>query len=134
MNKVRNEKLIPIADRALRETGSDILDVQHGTIPDSYNGQVAALGVIITMSGLRPALAIYYQNNEQNSPYRKAVLEVIAKMITYDTENNFSFSNAKEMFRYAVRQDADLKRLRQEVIECSIALKQVIRTYNLVKQ
>lgn len=131
MNKIRNEKLMKWADEAMHEI-SGILNIRRGEIADSYNGQVAALGVIIAMSGLRPALAIYYQDNEDNRPHRRAVLEVIARMITKDQDNSFSFENAEKMFRFTLANDMELKKLSREIIDCAIALKQVIRTYNLV--
>lgn len=130
MSKIRNEKLIKWADEALRAT-PEVLNVTNGTIDDSYNGQVAALGVMIAMSGLRPALAIYYQDNDQNKPHRRAVLEVIARMISRDQDNSYPFRNAEEMFRYVLGNEANLKELRREITECATALKQVVRTYNL---
>ena len=150
MDKTRNNKLIKLADEALREQcerpgqgASRILRENKSDVEEAYNGSVASLGVSIAMSGLRPSLAIYYQDkpNSGTRPKanRRSVLDVIARIITKDKDNpkwnshwNFSADDkfAENFFRYAVEEDdADLKR---EVIECAIALKQVIRTYNLV--
>lgn len=137
-------KLIHWADESLQEQianpDAGISKVlNNGDILDSYNGSVAALSVSIAMGELRPALAIYYQEKSERGAKpkanRRSVLDVIARIITKDTYNQWNFSEgglfAKNMFRYAIEQnDAHLK---QEVIECSIALKQVVRTYNLVK-
>ena len=137
-------KLILWADEALREqvanTDAGVSKVMNnGNILDAYNGSVAALGVSIAMGELRPALAIYYQEKSERGARpkanRRSVLDIIARMITKDTYCQLDFSNqglfAKNMFRYAVEQnDANLK---QEIIDCSIALKQVVRTYNLVE-
>lgn len=131
MSKIRNEKLMKWADEALRAT-PEVLDVTNGTVDDSYNGQVAALGVMIAMSGLRPALAIYYQDDDPRKPHRRAVLEVIARMISQDEDNPLIFENAREMFRYALGNEVNLKELRREITECATALKQVVRTYNLI--
>ena len=143
-NKTRMNKLILWADEALREqvanTDAGVSKVMNnGNILDAYNGSVAALGVSIAMGELRPALAIYYQEKSERGARpkanRRSVLDIIARMITKDTYCQLDFSNqglfAKNMFRYAVEQnDANLK---QEIIDCSIALKQVVRTYNLVE-
>lgn len=142
-NKERMNKLIQWADEALQEqvanAGAGISKVlNNGDILDSYNGSVAALGVSIAMGELRPALAIYYQEKSERAARpnanRRSVLDVIARIITKDTYNQWDFSEndlyAKNMFRYAIEHNDT--RLKQEIIDCSIALKQVVRTYNFV--
>ena len=144
-NKERMNKLIQWADEALQEqianTDAGISKVlNNGIILSSYNGSVAALGVSIAIGELRSALAIYYQEKSERSAQpkanRRSVLDVIARIVTKDTYyQKLDFSKeglyAKNMFRYAIEQnDSNLK---QEIIDCSIALKQVIRTYNLVE-
>ncbi len=143
-NKQRMNKLIQWADEALREQEANAQAgvskvLNNGNILDAYNGSVSALGVSIAMGELRPALAIYYQEKSEGSARTKAnrrsVLDIIARIVTKDTDfPEFDFSNqrlfAKNMFRYAIEKNH--AKLKQEVIDCSIALKQVIRTYNLV--
>lgn len=133
--KKRNNKLIGIADQAIKTSDLFTDSNNKTTIKDGYNGQIAALGVAIAMSELRPALAIYYQDKPkagtQPKVNRREVLNVIATMITLDSSNSQSFNNAEALFRYALRTDIDLKWLKREIIDCSIALKQVVRTYNM---
>ena len=143
-SKERMNKLIQWADEALAEQrsneGAGVSKILNGNdILDAYNGSVAALGVLIAMGELRPALAIYYQEKSERAARpkanRRSVLDVIARIITKDSyhpEWNFSENSlfAKNMFRHAVEHNDPY--LKQEVIECSIALKQVVRTYNLV--
>ena len=150
MNKKRNNQLIKLADESLREQVANseqgvsrILSENNCDIEEAYNGSIASLGVSIAMSELRPSLAIYYQDkpNSATRPKanRRSVLDVIARMISKDVDNpqwkplwDFSQNGkyAKNFFRHAVnKDDANLKK---EVIECAIALKQVVRTYNLV--
>lgn len=145
MNKKRNNDLVKLADEALREQVANspqgvsrILSENNCDIEEAYNGSVASLGVSIAMSELRPSLAIYYQDKPNSATHpkanRRSVLDLIARIITKDLSYPRSFSDnekyAENFFRYAVTtEDAYLK---QEVIECAIALKQVIRTYNLV--
>lgn len=154
IDKKRINNLIKWADEALREQNANeeagVSKILNGNdIVDSYNGSVAALGVSVAMGGLRPAMAIYYQDKTERKQKqkgsdkgdtpkanRRSVLDVVARIITKDTDNtqwNFAKDKlyAKNLFRYVIEQDdANLK---QEVIDCSIALKQVVRTYNLVK-
>ena len=143
-SKERMNHLIQWAEKALNEQEANpnagVSKILNGNdISESYNGSVAALGVSIAMGELRPALAIYYQEKSERAAKpkanRRSVLDVIARIITYDTdcpEWNFSANNlfAENFLRYAIK--CNDVRLKKEVIECSIALKQVVRTYNLV--
>ena len=154
MNKTRNNYLIKLADEVLREqTDNNELGItkilNDGNIEDAYNGSVAALSVSIAMSELRPALAIYFQDKSKESKEnkekesktkanRRSVLDAIARMISKDEDKDNEWNSlseggkyAENLFRYAIRKD-DAK-LKKEVIDCAIALKQVVRTYNLVK-
>lgn len=134
--KAKNETYIQIAQKAL-EANTSIWYTPNESILDAYNGQIAALGVSIALSGLRPALAIYYQEKEKAGTRRKAnrrvILDLIAHMLTHYPGSTYQFSNSTPLFRHAITcNDAELKRLESEIIACSIALKQVVRTYKLV--
>ncbi len=135
MNKKRNDYLIAIADKALYEENNILRD---GCIKDGYNGQTAALGVTIAMSGLLPALAIYIQEgSESRGVDRKNILDVIGKMIHEDEDFSImkEICDARTLWTTAIaakKEESEFKQLQKEVIDCSIALKQVIRTYNLV--
>lgn len=141
--KTRNNALILLANKALRVTNVLFKCVETETIADSYNGQIAALSVSIAMTGLKPALAIYYQDKgERNKVNRRAILTVIAKMITLDESFPGEFDDAKALYNAVVQMpevsDNELdnrkwKEIKTEIIDCSIALKQVVRTYNLEK-
>lgn len=133
MNKTRNNILIGYANEALNNTNGVLFKGNSTTDIDSaYNGKIASLGVSIAMSGLRPALAIYYQDYSTTMVNRRAILTVIADMLHRDNYANGQITDATSLFRYALCDDVDLKELKRVVEECSIALKQVVRTYNLV--
>lgn len=130
MNKTRNNELIRLADKKLN--ASKILN--NGNIAETYDGKTAALSVSVAMSDLLPALAIYYQDYDAkhpDAPCRRSVLDVVATMIT-DSDKNETFHDAKGLLEYAIKHPKKHKDLKREVIDCSIALKQVVRTYNLV--
>lgn len=109
------------------------------SIYSSYDGQTAALGVSIATIGLIPTLAIYYQDkaddNKKNKPNRRNVLNVIAKML--DEQYGYQFGgNSKELLSFAItnaQNETQLKELKTRVINCALALKQIVRTYELVK-
>ena len=149
IRKKRQLELLRLADNAIKSTKTIL---NNNQILESYNGQVASLSVSIAMSGLLPTLAIFYQDSNSNQikekAYRRNVLEVVAKMIT-DDNKKWNFSDANALMKYAVglsnsiskNKNDDKKRkcdlsnlncLSNEIIECAIALKQVVRTYNLV--
>lgn len=143
MNKKENKEWMERAESVLQDTEwvcPLFKDEGKTTIYDSYNGQVAALGVSILMIGLKPTLAIYYQDapkKEKGKAYRRALLEVIAQMLKYES--------AESLVRYLLKGKEELsdeekekleqeeKKLKTDILNCSIALKQVIRTYKLEK-
>ena len=143
MNKKETKEWMERAESVLQDTEwvcPLFKDEGKTTIYDSYNGQVAALGVSILMIGLKPTLAIYYQDapkKEKGKAYRRALLEVIARMLKYES--------AESLVRYLLKGKEELsdeekekleqeeKKLKTDILNCSIALKQVIRTYKLEK-
>lgn len=149
ISKERRNQLIRLADEALKakEVILKVNKTKEGKtswdILESYNGQVASLSVSIAMTGLLPTLAIFYQDKPESDPkkaYRRNVLEVVARMITADSKDkdwNFSAEGkyAYNLMKYAVSpaKAANLDGLKKEIVECAIALKLVVRTYNLVK-
>ena len=135
MNKKRLTILMQLADGVLRPSG--ILKA-NGRIEDSYNGQTSGFSVTVAMSGLLPALVIYYQQaSESRNINRKNILEAIGLMISQD--HDFTeiqdIKDAESLLRAAIktRDNAKSKKLKQEVIDCAIAIKQIIRTYELIK-
>jgi hypothetical protein len=111
---------------------------------------VSAFGVTVALSGLRPALAMYY--NESGDVKTRPILDVIAKIIVEDgeyavlkdatakglvkhtlpddpAEELKKKPTAKELVKHAL--NVDDKYLKTCVLEAAIALKQVIRTYEL---
>ena len=130
-----------------QDKGETTQDKGRTTIYDSYNGQVAALGVSILMIGLKPTLAIYYQDapkKEKGKAYRRALLEVIVRML-WLKENKDVYKSAESLVRYILDvaknpsdgekkiSKQEEKKLTTDILNCSIALKQVIRTYKLEK-
>lgn len=144
MDKIRNNELLKLADEVLHEqiqtSGVSRILNANGEIDKAYNGSIASFGVSIAMSGLLPTLAMYYQEKQDSATRpqanRRSVLDAIARIVSKDTAVNFNFSQdgkyAENMFRYAIQYPGDLTALKTEVIECAIALKQIVRTYDLV--
>lgn len=133
MNKKRTAKMMQLADSVLEKSGILKRSQEGSFIEDSYNGQTAGFGVTVAMNGLLPALVIYYQQaSESREINRKNILEAIAQMIHLDSDFNDgqNITNADTLLAAAIASPAS-KTLKKEVLDCAIALKQIIRTYKL---
>lgn len=141
MDKKRMAKMMIIAEKALIE--SSIYDKETGNITDSYNGLTAGFGVTVAMNGLLPAIVMYYQDsNASRKTDRRQILDIIGKMISldgYKPQGLVQINDATSLLWAAIadKDGKTLKRevitLKREVIDCAVALKQIIRTHNLVK-
>lgn len=83
MDKKRMTQLIKLADEVLVSSG--IKQQNSNDIKDSYNGQTAAFGITVLMSGLVPALVIYYQKPKDN---RAEIVEKILQKIGKNNAND----------------------------------------------
>lgn len=138
MDKNTNSQLMTIAESILNVERSTCplfkkRDAGNEVIYESYNGQVSSLGVSILTIGLKPSMSVFYQDAPQqegvyNDAYRRGVLEVIARMLT-QYRTNYHFSNARELCHVVINDVRDS--MKTDIINCSIALKEVIRTYKL---
>lgn len=125
MDKKLNRELMGYAEEILQEKNCPLYK-KEGVINESHNGQISALGVSVLMIGLKATLAVYYQDEN-----RKRLLEVIVKMM--NKKNGTTFDDS-ETFVRAVMGNIDEKQetmWKSCLVNCSVALKQVIRTYKL---
>lgn len=140
MNKKRMADLMLKANKILESSGILQRDDQNQLyIEESYNGQTSSFGVTVAMSGLLPALVIFYQETSDNRKIdRKKILEAIGGMINSD-KPQWQINNARSLLEKALGcgiNDENLKKeiaagIKKEVLECASALKQIIRTYEL---
>lgn len=138
MDKSTNAKLMNIAERILNADRNTCplfkrKDAGNEVIYESYNGQISSLGVSVLTIGLKPSISVFYQDapkqeGEYNDAYRRVILEVIAKMLS-QYRDNYHFNNARELCRAVINDARDS--MKTDIINCSIALKEVIRTYKL---
>lgn len=138
MNKKLYKELMTIAEEILQSNDCPLYKCP-GTIYESYNGQASALGVSTLMIGLKATLAIYYSDAPNKSPkvidnknyydkaYRKLLLDVIVKMLNKKNTTLYSTYD----FVHTVMLASDENQWKTDLIDCSVALKHVIRTYKL---
>jgi hypothetical protein len=124
ISKERKNQLMVWANEVI---GSSSI-CQNGTIiSDSYNGQIAAFSVSVALSGLKPAMALYYSGKGSSDVDKKKIIELLAAM--YSKENGRTDADA--FFRLVIAANGDaLASLHKKIIEYGIALKLVIRTFN----
>lgn len=142
--KQRNDYLISLAAAALRN--KDVTFAKENGILLSYDGKVASFGVSVAMSGLKPTLAFYLaKEKDEDSKKDKSsdvvnlskIVGVISWMINNDVQfarlQGEDYTSARKMLNTVVSLEdtARLSAIRKEVLDCAIALKQMVRTYNL---
>lgn len=132
MNKEQNKKLMTIAEEVLQNDKCKLYK-SPGVIFKSYNGQVSALGVSTLTIGLKATLAVYYSDKpkQEGKAYRQLLLDVIVEMM--NEKNKTKYKDSEAFVREVMKnRDADKeKSWKRDLIDCSVALKQVIRTYKL---
>jgi len=124
ISKERKNQLMVWANEVI---GSSSICQNGVIISDSYNGQIAAFSVSVALSGLKPAMALYYSGKGSSDVDKKKIIELLAAM--YSKENGRTDADA--FFRLVIAANGDaLASLHKKIIEYGIALKLVIRTFN----
>ncbi len=122
-SKERKDQLMVWANEVI---GSSSICHNGEIVSDSYNGQIAAFSVSIALSGLKPAMALYYSGKGSSDVDKKEIVKLLAAM--YSKEN--TPTDADKFFQLVIRAAGnDLAVLKKRIIEYGIALKLAIRTF-----
>ena len=135
MDKKTNSTLMRYAEEELQSQNCPLFkDSVNKIIHESYNGQCSSFGVSVLTIGLKATLSVYYQDqpnkinnitSQRREAYRYCLLKVIHGMLKrQDDLETF----VREIMSNTDNENSTLKR---DVVNCSVALKQVIRTYKL---
>ena len=130
-DKKRKNKLVKWANDAILANSNVYKNGE--IVSESYNGQIAAFSVAVAMSGLKPAMALYYSDTEKSNIDKKNIIELLATIYSKDDENKEGLTG-KDLFKKVI--DANEKEeieLRRVIIEYAIALKLAIRTFKFNK-
>lgn len=122
MSKRAIENYIPQALEVLKE------HYPKGVIPSAYNGYISSFGASIVQSGLKPTVALF--ENENNQDKTKADKSVLTKNILKVLDKNYEDNS---LLRYIVYHKGNQDILKQNIMDISIALKLTIRTFKLDK-
>ena len=114
------------ADDVIRHSG--IYDnTKKEIISDSYNGQIAAFSVSVALSGLKPAMALYYSGKGSSDVDKKEIVKLLAAMYSKEVASQKS---ADAFFQQVIGAGgSELVGLQKKIIEYSIALKLAVRTF-----
>lgn len=96
-------------------------------VSDSYNGQIAAFSVSVALSGLKPAMALYYSGKGSSDVDKKKIVELLAAMYSKEVNTNIG---ADAFYKKVILAKGDeLYVLKKDIIEYGIALKLAVRTF-----
>jgi len=121
----RIDKLLKSADNALIHC--KLVNITTTTISDdTYDGYLAGFGPAVITSGLLQTLATYVADVN-----RKHVLNAIAEVSAIDGQNT-----GETLLKHCLKQEnkRNINVWRNQIIDASIALKMMIRTYNPAKK
>ena len=121
MKRISN--LLAKADQALKDTHLVIPDTKK--IKDNvFDGYIAGFGPAVITAGLLPTLSTYAAAKGK----REKVLDAIAKVACIGRK-----TNSNDLLEHCLKPEnaVNLNRWRNEIIDASVALKLMIRTYNL---
>lgn len=127
-NKMNVERLLPYADKALNDVDIDIL--VQGKVPKEYLGYVAAFGATVINMGIKAAL-LYYMKDK-----RVKVIDAL----TYILKESEKPKNGSEQETIDLKEwmkdeinILELYHKTQKIVDASVALKLMIRTYPILK-
>ena len=124
--KQHKSELMKWADESIRHS-SIYNQERREIISDSYNGQIAAFSVSVALSGLKPAIALYYSGKGSSDVDKKKIVELLASMYTkhkgIQTTADVLFD---KVINATVSEEVSLKK---DIIEYGIALKLAVRTF-----
>lgn len=126
ISKERKNQLIVWADDVIRHSGI-YNQMTREIVSESYNGQIAAFSVSVALSGLKPAIALYYSGKGSSDVDKKEIIKLLAAMYSKEIGNQKS---ADQFFQQVIAaKDYALADLQKKIIEYGIALKLSVRTF-----
>jgi CRISPR-associated protein Cmr5 len=130
--KKRIDKYLPDAFRLVKEHLAD--KATKTSVPEVYKGYISSMGASIILSGLLPTLAFYNADTENSSSKesRRPLLTILHEML----KERYLLPNQQNLIYYAIalqeqKRNSDLRKLRKDVVDASIAIKLAMRTFHM---
>lgn len=134
LNNSDRNRLMTLACDVIKQV---LMPDGNDSIDKAYNRQIAAFPVTVSMSGLKPAFAIYWADRNNNDDDkckvdRSKIIDMLALMDFYEGKSPVKDGMALKNVVFNENNDEEEKDLRRRIIGYSIALKLAIRTFKLV--
>lgn len=124
ISKKRKNQLMVWANEVI---SSSSIYMNGEIISDSYNGQIAAFSVSVALSGLKPAMALYYSGKGSSDVDKKEIIKLLAAMYSKEIGSDKS---ADAFFQQVIGANGnELAGMQKKIIEYGIALKLAVRTF-----
>ncbi len=125
-------KWLTYADNALSENKI----ISNGKIDETFKGYVSSLGAMIIQNGLPASIAINLKTDSDGKE-RIKIIDAVTYILGKSGKKPESYSPT-ELLRESCRLEREnnlreLRILKQDVIDASIAIKLIMRTYEFVK-
>ena len=96
-------------------------------VSESYNGQIAAFSVSVALSGIKPAVAIYYSEKSGSDVDKKVIIQLLATIYSMDKGTQI---DADAFYSKIIKATGDEEaNLKRNIIKYAIALKLAVRTF-----
>ena len=126
ISKERKNQLMVWADDVIRNSGIYNKEKKE-IVSDSYNGKIAAFSVSVALSGLKPAMALYYSGKGSSDVDKKEIVKLLAAMYSKEIGSQKS---ADAFFQRVIGASGnELAGLQKKIIEYGIALKLAVITF-----
>jgi CRISPR-associated protein Cmr5 len=124
-------KWLSIADAAL--STAHIVN-NDGKVKEVFKGYVSSFGAMVIQNGLPAALAINMKSDTEEGKQKKKIIEAIAEILKNSSISVYNNMDANTLLNESCIQANDtnprsIRLLKEDVINASIALKLMMRTY-----
>ena len=125
--KKRIETYLPDALTVLTDVG---IVKNNGTADSKFKGYFSSFGAAIVLSGIKPTLAFYTNENSDETKKRAKILTAIYKLVV-PANNQNSNPKPKDLLEYYINYENRDLQLKYKILDAAVALKLALRTYNL---
>lgn len=118
---------LPKALTILKDVG---IVANNDSADSKFKGYFSSFGAAIVLSGIKPTLAFYANENSDETKNRAKILTAIYKLVV-PVNNQNSNPKPKLLLKYYIENENNDIQLKQKISDAAVALKLALRTYNL---
>lgn len=132
MNKIKVEKLIPIAIECIEKT--KLIIVKENKIPKEFNGYISNFGASIIQSGLMSTVAFFEAKDTSSNQDRSKLTKLILNVINKEKDRNFEIDEKINLLDYILKNESKKNIVKEEVINAAIAVKLAMRVFEFTDE